>query len=1019
MAVADVRPETLTGMNPGELAISDAGMLFSTQLLAARTRDTEGEGTRPPGENENAPRLDEYTQIEDPGKSAPDTIRFKKEGSDSWVVVAKASDPLLYEQVVADHKALGAVRQSEQEGYVLADDDDTAPAFNSYKAIGPQDELADGTVRYEVRMEDGSIKKIVVSNSINPELYDTVSRHSRVLAEVNRWQQTHYTLAGADDKAPPFEFYIPESIKVDSENGIVTYITDESDQVIVVRDANPQMYEDVISAKTAHDALEAGHTGGYERPPSDLTQVEIAQVGPPGEFGEGVIRFSTKDGKKYVVNKFTDPALYSQAVANYESTKTGEINRIREKFGLPALDGLDVLSLSTGEKSDPDKDDSEFLTVGEYAVTKLLEDYREGVKSGKYAKDSVQAKLVRGFEAKAALASGRDITPYAEKVMGGGSTSRDFGDPVHLTDEDMHDIIDANSVDHAITALLSDETVAKDYESKLDEGVKKIPQSERTKLATDIAGTLESAKYVEYLAELDKRGLKHMGSKDTSTLLTSLALLDEEKAGEASQTLMLNTLTHELNTMDPSKISEENQDLALKDTLYYIGNLIKAGGNAIRTGIGTWEKFIAELAGDKTKLSNLRKVLTETFPNGVPDLAAEADRTAALAKIDGAINKYIPSADRAVTYQFMSQMASSGFLGSMAGGISLFGSIYQLAGKGGALAETPQQRLAIANGFISFLSMGSHFVTLGDKILNQMSVSGLADVMGMGKSLPEIWGKKGLYDFETKSPFRGQTAMRDEISATAEKLKDDFKPIARKPLDDAQLKNIEKFTTKQAGNIKVDLTKMPDTVKKIAASVLKVTGAVTDFAGGVLDIVMGAMTINSAIKSGNALEKTAGALQIISGTMGLGAGAIGVAALMGNIGAVSAAMGPLFLIGAFFAFIGGIIGMFVDHNKRQAATDKEGQWFKDAAGDGLLYTDWGDKVEYARYATKVYENRDAPEDESIFDFQHAEWEHFRTTPGKNGSSINRLDKGLHIDYDGKKQSQGRPDDTPAWRVMRG
>jgi muconolactone delta-isomerase len=88
----------------------------------------------------------------------------------------------------------------------------------------------------------------------------------------------------------------------------------------------------------------------------------------------------------------------------------------------------------------------------------------------------------------------------------------------------------------------------------------------------------------------------------------------------------------------------------------------------------------------------------------------------------------------------------------------------------------------------------------------------------------------------------------------------------------------------------------------------------------------------------------------------------------------------------------------VDHNKKQKASEKENDWYRDLAADGLLQDNWGDKVEYLHYSIHEYGEREAPDDDSLFRFQSAEWQHFDATPQEGGSSSNRLDYELHKEY---------------------
>ncbi|MCF5601719.1 hypothetical protein GIV58_21640, partial [Pseudomonas syringae] len=196
-----------------------------------------------------------------------------------------------------------------------------------------------------------------------------------------------------------------------------------------------------------------------------------------------------------------------------------------------------------------------------------------------------------------------------------------------------------------------------------------------------------------------------------------------------------------------------------------------------------------------------------------------------------------------------------------------------------------------------------------------------------------------------------------------------------------------------------DAPKVPGVGARVAGSVVKVLGVAPDIMS-IADIVMGGISIKNGIKTGNDLEIANGSLQIVSGVAGTAAGVIGTAGLIGTIGALAGATAPLFLVTAGLGIITGIISVFVDHQKKQKATDKEGQWFKDQAELGFAQDDWGDKLEYGRYSFYEYEGRDAPTDQSIFDYQTEEWKHFQETPQDQGSSMIRLDESSHKDKNG-------------------
>jgi hypothetical protein len=113
----------------------------------------------------------------------------------------------------------------------------------------------------------------------------------------------------------------------------------------------------------------------------------------------------------------------------------------------------------------------------------------------------------------------------------------------------------------------------------------------------------------------------------------------------------------------------------------------------------------------------------------------------------------------------------------------------------------------------------------------------------------------------------------------------------------------------------------------------------------------------------------------------------------------------LFLLSVVLVGIAGIIGYFVDHEKKQKATNRENDWYATLDQAGLLQENWANKVEYAHYSIHHYGQRDAPTEMSIFDYQAAEWQHFMETEQKGGSSTNRLDEGVHQDWDGDAKNK--------------
>ena len=800
------------------------------------------------------------------------------------------------------------------------------------------------------------------------------------------------------------------------DDGTIEYETSEGKFIVSQKEA-PELYERIKSDTAAHDSIKKAVEDGadYALPGVNPS----GDGGKPEDLGNGVFKFEA-DGKKYVVARATNPVLYGKVAEAAEAAKSSDVNDIRAKHDLPPSGELNVPALKTDVPSDPKKADSERLTVSGLATSNLIEDYRKGIKDGSIGKDDPRAKLVRALEAKSAVENGRGITGYTD-----GSWRSADSEQTQLTSADMQDIVGGDKVDDSLQTLFQDETVSKDFEAKMKEALGHIPDKEALtqKLEETLLGKDgDDTRYIDYIKELKDSGKSDAAQADVSAMVQSLTLLDPEKGKAAVQELSLVGVTADLNELvgDPSKVSDENKLLASKDLFDLLKGLFKSGASGLpQHTVSTIEKFIEGFLNGKVDqkkaIETIQDAAKEAEANGGKIPAASLDKYAA----------FMPIKDREGFLGFIGGMNDKGMLGSLGGGISLMSGIYQLTAKNGQFADTPLERLSIAKEFLSFVGASGHFIKTGDAIFEALGKGGAVDLLGLSKEVPEIWGSQGLWGKKLEQvgaegieghklppqPSVGSDfgrEMGEEIDRifsehNAAHPRDPASPVAGANGDDVLTGTNEALNTQldKSGVPKVD----PSTTAKIAGSAVKVLAATTDGVTGVADIVLGAFTIKDGVKTGNEFTQAAGGLQVVGGATGAVAGGIGIAALFGPVAAgVSAAAGPLFLVGAAIGGIGAVVGYFSQHKKEQQATDKEGDWYEDLAKDGLLKGDWADKVEYARYSFSTYGNRDAPNDKSIFRYQEDEWNHFRSTPQENGGSSNRLDKSQHLDYLGDGQN---------------
>ncbi|WP_052493791.1 MULTISPECIES: hypothetical protein [Pseudomonas] len=1065
----------------------------------------------------------------------------------------------------------------------VATDNETWPPVDKTQVEAPKD----GKIRYQL---DG--QGVVVDRSVNPELYKfllnlhALNQSPEQKAQVVAAMGDDHAIADRNtevQKAGDYTQFKWQDNLEDTE--VITYITTNGETVSVSKALTPELFASVQQIGLSRYTLEQRVADGREVAGADtyVAEHDIAVWGSPDEFGNGVIQFETKDGKKYVVSEHENKEMYDRVAGMWsDHVKGGDsIQDLRDKYDLPDLDALDLLGQSSGEKAN--KDDKEEMTVVELATKNLLDKYKKLIDDGKVDKDSDVYKLVKAIEAKAAMESGHRITPYIEDPRGGDTTWRKFDtDGETLSEEDMQDILNGNSVDKLLSEMFTSgdgekDKIGKEFQAELDSAIEKISGEDKTKLADEIYETLTSLDFVEYLADMKKQGLDSEGQSEVARLASSLELLDPERARKAESELKQNSILVEIDTLvgDPGAIPDEYKEMAYKDMGALIKTVLKSADIPRRVQ-DSIEKFYNELLNDKTKMADFVE-LSNQLNNGT---ISQADFDQQLQ------TKYIPAEVSKDDFtRAIGTLNQYGVLGTISAFGSLGGAIYMLSAKNGQLSDEPLERLAIAKDFITFLSGGAQFEKT--KIFDKFTKTNTAELLGLSKTLPEIWGKengtigkkiegflreRGISGIPDAVESRANSVIElgslngggggnvlDQVRLSAEAagigpldddgiraLLDDVvqraggnppadysrynslnqlaneqnlvitedtinqsiaerqaaaglgqvpddasilefadhlenaasRPLppsttssgysvyedaveffeerniappsvesfervmserasaapgadveldrqaieqmyeqdnrpppaadvlddAIEPINDAIRNNppaqsvVDNATVRDAlsPNGAVDVPSIkPGLAAKIGGTLTKVLGVAPDILS-VADIVMGGYAIKDAIANNSDMGKAAGALQIISGVAGTTAGVIGTAGLFASIGALAGATGPLFLITAGLGLIAGIIGIFVDHEKKQKATDKEGQWFKDLAELGLTQEDWGDKLEYARYSFYEYEGRDAPAGQSIYDYQKDEWEHFKETPQEGGSSINRLDDDMHL-----------------------
>lgn len=726
------------------------------------------------------------------------------------------------------------------------------------------------------------------------------------------------------------------------------------------------------------------------------------------------------------------------------------IDQLREKYDIPdfSQDGLMEI------KVDGDK------TVGEKAAEDFIQGIRDDVESGKLSEDSDEAKLVDLIDAQGAVDNGYDLYGYVELMESGGSTYRESQtDPTHLTSEDAKALIDEDELAKQISELMQKEDIGKRYDDALQGAIEDIPDDKLDDVKSKVNEALfepdgddPNLDFEDYVIAVkekaeatDDEELSDKIQTEVDNYFEALQALDPDSYEARKQTFDQNMMTHQLDGYmeHPESVDAENVRTGLRDTIDIVQGGINSvlqhldktdkSYNAYQTLNRDLESFKTSLsklsAGEHKKLAESLRLATEvTNRPGI----SQAEKDKLFQKIINDNLTALPEAERGTFKKVLDSASSSGTLGAMSGMMSLISGGMQLA-NGGWDEMTTDERVGAVRDLVGALSFGNDFARFGSHLIE--TLAGKQDVPGieggvprakatawlglLGDNFPDIW-KSGA---DVKADLFAEN-ISTRVDKGSQSLGNQGIPLD--DLDENGRRNFDKLA-ENLGNQMIDTgvkTSGADIAKNVGRSYLRfMGGAGLDITGGVMDLVTGVKKLKDA---DTALERAGAGIQI-----GLGSSTTGMAIantvsmfapsgsnLAANLGGIGTRVmsgvlmgarvaGPVLgVVGTIFGIAGTLIAEAINHKKMQKLTDSQGDFFKDLAGYGVTEDDWGDKLEFARYESYMYGGRDSPEDQSIFEYQADEWEHFENTEGENGSSLPRLAPYLHKD--------GDPDSENLW-----
>jgi len=710
-------------------------------------------------------------------------------------------------------------------------------------------------------------------------------------------------------------------------------------------------------------------------------------MGQPGEYGPGLISFTYQkpggETQKIIVSEDLNPEMYQQ-VADHQADISAQINdvdKLRADHGLPPESEVSLRGLTTTEKDE----DGKPLSVQDLTMKELLDEYRAGVKDGSIAQDDPRAKFVRAIEAKSMSENGMSIVPEHGQWYQG-----DADDPISVTSRDVDEkILDERAIDEQLNTLMGDPNIQKDMKAKYDDALTKVDggsdKVEQTK--QKLLDSSSSDQYIEYINSLQEGGHPELAQQDLQQTYADLHDIDPAKADQFLQSMQSAAYTIEINKMvgDPSKVSDDNSALATQDVVSQILKGAKNGSIDIpRNSLNSYEKFVQELLGDKTKAKDFGAALTALGDTW------QKNGKITLDDINKTVSTYPGLSDetRSSFVRNLSVMNDLGILGSAGGTVALVKAVYQVAG--GKIGDTPQARLAAASDFISFLSVDGHFAKLGTNIVDKVFGTKSNEMLGLSKSVPDMWKTPGTLPDASGIPQTKesvQSAFYDSIDNAILDGKDPGKALNSGAFSDENIGKIQKGI--QDGIESRGKSVVPSTAFKIAGSVIKVIGAASDVAGGLIGVVLGGFSIKDGIKDGDPIKIATGSLGIAGGLGGIIGGITSVAGALGIGGRVIAGMGPVgFVLSGVLGFVSVILGT-IKTNKLHKISLQNWDQIKQFEKDGLLAPNGAEAYVWLQTYLSNYGQRDAPGDQSIFDYRASEWDSRQT----------QFD-GTHKDYDG-------------------
>ncbi|GAA0686699.1 hypothetical protein ACK8HJ_10565 [Vreelandella titanicae] len=644
-----------------------------------------------------------------------------------------------------------------------------------------------------------------------------------------------------------------------------------------------------------------------------------------------------------------------------------ELDTARRDHDLPAFSDVDIQSMETSE-TDPD-DSSRKLTVSELTWQNLIEEWKTGIEDGSIDKNDERAQFYRALRAQGALENGLDLVGL--DMSEGLSLD-------NVTGEDLSSIIDGEKLDESLGELFASEAVQEDYQATQADAIDKVANKDA--IASQLEETAFSEEYINYINDLRESGQGELAEQDISRTYNALSALfpateESDKAAEFAQSLQLDSMITDLDDLiaNPDNINDANLAAGTQDVVKTVLTALKrAGIDLPRRTVESIDKFVHEFMNNEQS--------AKTFGKALQELGNKFEKNGSLTEADikKTLSKDAYTALNEKTnggmMSLISHLNGNGALGTVGGLISLTSGVYQLAG--GRVADEAEAGIAITKELVSFLGASQHYVNLGSNISDTLFGTKANEMLGLDKTLDGIWS--------TDKPTPGGKEPDRFL-----RLSENFQSIVDSASvdDQGKLNKILNLTPEEAEAVvkgvdkgftpNPELPKATTTTRSVS-SFLRVLDGAANSATGAMDIALGGLMIKRGVDSGEGATIAQGAVTVAAGAFGLAGGASSLAALKG-LAVARAVTGPLFWISAGLT-VATLPFTIVEDIKRTNALEGHKadlkELFTSLDEDGLLTEDGLTRYEFLEAYVRSYGQRDAPDDESIFDYRSNEYEFY-------------------------------------------